>query len=275
MQADLLEPQIHPTAVVDPEASLGPGVMVGPYVVIGSKVTIGPNCWIGPHAVLEGCLTMGRDNRVFPGACLGLAPQDLKYQGSDTEVRIGNGNTFREYVTVNRATEQGQMTQVGDGNLLMAYCHIAHNCILGNRIVMSNSVQVAGHVNIHDNAVIGGALGIHQFVQIGSLAMVGGMSRVDRDIPPYCMVEGHPARVRGLNKVGLQRSGLASIHGADYLQDLMDIWKLFYRSEMTMAQALEHVRNRPWHGPAFTFLSFMEHSLATGRRGPLPAATRG
>ena len=274
MRADLLEPQIHPTAVVDPEASLGPGVIVGPYVVIGSKVTIGPNCWIGPHAVLEGCLTMGRDNRVFPGACLGLAPQDLKYQGSDTEVRIGNGNTFREYVTVNRATEQGQMTQMGDGNLLMAYCHIAHNCILGNRIVMSNSVQVAGHVSIHDNAVIGGALGIHQFVQIGSLAMVGGMSRVDRDIPPYCMVEGHPARVRGLNKVGLQRSGLASIHGADYLQDLMDIWKLFYRSEMAMAQTLEQVRSRPWHGPAATFLGFMEHSLATGRRGPLPA-TRG
>ncbi len=274
MQADRLESPIHPTALVDPEASLGPGVMVGPYAVIGPRVTIGPNCWIGPHAVLEGRLTMGRDNRVFPGACLGLAPQDLKYQGSDTEVRIGDGNTFREYVTVNRATEQGQMTQMGDGNLLMAYCHIAHNCILGNRIVMSNSVQVAGHVSIHDSAVIGGALGIHQFVQIGSLAMVGGMSRVDRDIPPYCMVEGHPARVRGLNKVGLQRSGLASTHGAAYLQDLMDIWKLFYRSEMTMAQALAQGRNRPYHGPAAIFLRFMEHSLAAGRRGPLPA-TRG
>ena len=275
MQTDLLEPQIHPTAVVDPEASLAPGVVVGPYVVIGAKVTIGPNCRIGPHAVLEGRLTMGRDNRVFPGACLGLAPQDLKYQGSDTEVRIGNGNTFREYVTVNRATEDGQTTQVGDGNLVMAYCHIAHNCALGNRIVMSNAVQVAGHVSIHDSAVIGGALGIHQFVQIGSLAMVGGMSRVDRDIPPYCMVEGHPARVRGLNRVGLQRSGLDTIHGATSLQELRDIWKLFYRSEMTMAHALEQVRNRSCHGPAAAFLRFMEDSLAPGRRGPLPAASRG
>ncbi|KKZ13106.1 MAG: UDP-N-acetylglucosamine acyltransferase [Candidatus Synechococcus spongiarum SP3] len=272
MPTDLLEPKIHPTAVVDPEASLAPGVMVGPYAVIGAGVTIGPNCWIGPHAVLEGRLTMGRDNRVFPGACLGMVPQDLKYQGSDTEVCIGDCNTFREYVTVNRATEQGQMTQMGDGNLLMAYCHIAHNCILGNGIIMSNAVQVAGHVSIHDSAVIGGALGIHQFVQIGSLAMVGGMSRVDRDIPPYCMVEGHPARVRGLNKVGLQRSGLARIHGAAYLQDLQDIWKLFYRSEMTMAQALEQGRNQPWHGPAATFLHFIEHSLAAGRRGPIPAA---
>lgn len=274
MPTDLLEPKIHPTAVVDPEASLAPGVMVGPYAVVGAGVTVGPNCWIGPHAVLEGRLVMGRDNRVFPGACLGLAPQDLKYQGCDTEVRIGDSNTFREYVTVNRATEQGQTTRVGDGNLLMAYCHVAHNCILGNRIVMSNAVQVAGHVSIHDSAVIGGALGIHQFVQIGSLAMVGGMSRVDRDIPPYCMVEGHPARVRGLNKVGLQRSGLATIHGPTYLQDLQDIWKLFYRSEMTMAQALEQCRNRSWHGPAATFLHFIEHSLAAGRRGPLPA-TRG
>ncbi|OOV35865.1 acyl-[acyl-carrier-protein]--UDP-N-acetylglucosamine O-acyltransferase [Candidatus Synechococcus spongiarum LMB bulk10D] len=272
MQADLLKPQIHPTAIVDPEASLAPGVTVGPYTVIGAKVTVGPNCRIGPHAVLEGRLTMGRDNRVFPGACLGLAPQDLKYQGCDTEVRIGNGNTFREHVTVNRATEEGQMTQVGDGNLVMAYCHVAHNCTLGNGVVMSNSVQVAGHVSIHDSAVIGGALGIHQFVQIGSLAMVGGMSRVDRDIPPYCMVEGHPARVRGLNKVGLRRSGLDSIHGAAYLQELQDIWKLFYRSEMTMAQALEQVRNTSWHGPAATFLDFMEQSLAPGRRGPLPSA---
>lgn len=202
MQTDLLEPQIHPTAVVDPEASLAPGVVVGPYVVIGAKVTIGPNCRIGPHAVLEGRLTMGRDNRVFPGACLGLAPQDLKYQGSDTEVRIGNGNTFREYVTVNRATEGSQITQVGDGNLVMAYCHIAHNCTLGDRIVMSNAVQVAGHVTIHDSAVIGGALGIHQFVQIGSLAMVGGMSRVDRDIPPLLHGGGSPGPGAGAQQGG-------------------------------------------------------------------------
>ena len=152
--------QIHPTAVVDPKAELASGVVIGPGAVVGPEVVIGENTWIGPHAVLDGRLTLGRDNKVYPGACLGLPPQDLKYRGANTEVLIGDGNTLRECVTINRATEEGEVTHIGNGNLLMAYCHLGHNCDLGNNIVMSNAIQVRGHVVIEDRAVVGGCLGI-------------------------------------------------------------------------------------------------------------------
>ena len=208
MTADLSAVKIHPQAVVDAKAELAAGVVVGPGAVVGPDVVIGANTWIGPNSVLDGRLRLGRDNRVFPGACLGLEPQDLKYKGAPTEVVIGDGNTIRECVTINRATDEGERTVVGDRNLLMAYCHLGHNCELGNQIVMSNAIQVAGHVIIEDRAVIGGCLGIHQFVHVGTMAMVGGMTRVERDVPPYCLVEGHPGRVRGLNRVGLRRSGM-------------------------------------------------------------------
>ena len=270
MDSALLEPRIHATAVVEAGASIAPGVVVGPYAVIGAEVKVGANCWIGPHAVLEGRLTLGQNNRVFPGACLGQPPQDLKYRGARTEVLIGDNNTFRECVTVNRATAEGDVTQLGNGNLLMAYCHIGHNSKLGDRIVLSNAVQVGGHVTIGDGAVVGGALGIHQFVHVGALAMVGGMTRVVYDVPPYCLVEGHPGRVRGLNKVGLKRSGLADARGGALLQSLQDVWKLFYRCNLNMADALADARSRHLSGPAATFLAFMEASLAAGRRGPMP-----
>ena len=270
MDSALLEPRIHATAVVEGGASIAAGVVVGPHAVIGADVTVGANCWIGPHAVLDGRLTLGRNNRVFPGACLGQPPQDLKYRGDDTEVVIGNDNTFRECVTVNRATAEGEVTRLGNGNLLMAYCHVGHNSVLGDRIVMSNAVQVGGHVVIGDGAVIGGALGIHQFVQIGALAMIGGMSRVACDVPPYCLAEGHPARVRGLNKVGLKRSGLADAKGGALMKSLQDVWKLFYRCDQNMAEALVEARSRCLNGPAATFLAFMEASLGAGRRGPMP-----
>ena len=198
---------IHPTAVVDPRAQLADGVEVGPYAVVGPDVEIGAGCWIGPHVVLDGRVRLGRGNRIFPGACIGLEPQDLKYTGDPTEVVLGDDNTIRECVTINRATTGNQQTRLGSGNLLMAYTHLGHNCELGDRIVIANGVAVAGHVVIGERAVIGGVLGIHQFVHIGTLAMVGGMSRIDRDCPPFMMIEGHPGRVRGLNRVGLRRSG--------------------------------------------------------------------
>ena len=180
---------IHPTAVIDPRAELASDVEVGPYAVIGPQVQIGPNCWIGPHVVLDGRVSMGRGNRIFPGACIGMAPQDLKYAGDPTGVAIGDDNIIRECVTINRATRGEELTLIGSGNLLMAYSHLGHNCEIGNRIVIANSVAVAGHVVIADRAVIGGVLGIHQFVHIGTLAMVGGMSRIERDVPPFCLVE--------------------------------------------------------------------------------------
>jgi UDP-N-acetylglucosamine acyltransferase len=264
--------QIHPTAVVDPRAQLADGVSVGPYAVIGGEVQLGPDCWIGPHVVLDGRVRMGRGNRIFPGACVGLEPQDLKYAGDPTEVVLGDDNTIRECVTINRATSGDQQTRLGSGNLLMAYSHLGHNCELGDRIVIANGVAVAGHVVIGDRAVIGGVLGIHQFVHVGTLAMVGGMSRIERDVPPFCMVEGNPARVRALNKVGLQRSGLADCDGGVQLAELREAWRQLYRRGLPLAQALAELRARPLNGPAERLVSFLEASVASGRRGPIPGA---
>ena len=274
MTADLSAVQIHPQAAVDAKAELAAGVVVGPGAVIGPDVVIGANTWIGPNSVLDGRLRLGRDNRVFPGACLGLEPQDLKYRGAPTEVVIGDGNTIRECVTINRATAEGERTVVGDHNLLMAYCHLGHNCELGDRIVMSNAIQVAGHVIIEDRAVIGGCLGIHQFVQIGTMAMVGGMTRVERDVPPYCLVEGHPGRVRGLNRVGLRRSGLGDRDGGREFKQLQEIWNLVYRSDLVIAEALDQVKDQALLPAASHFCRFLDASIAQGRRGPMPAVSK-
>ena len=262
--------QLHPSAVVDPRAELDSGVIVGPGAIIGPDVKIGAQSWIGPHVVLDGRLTLGSNNRVFPGACLGLEPQDLKYRGAPTEVVIGDDNTIREYVTINRATEEGEQTRIGNENLLMAYCHLGHNCELGNGIVMSNGIQVAGHVVIEDRAVIGGCLGIHQFVHIGRLAMVGGMTRVDRDVPPYCLVEGQPGRVRGLNRVGLRRSGL-NTQQAGELGQLQEIWNLLFRSDHVIVEALRLAREEQLMPAAEHLCAFLEASIQKGRRGPMSA----
>ena len=273
MTADLSAVKIHPQAVVDAKAELAAGVVVGPGAVVGPDVVIGANTWIGPNSVLDGRLRLGRDNRVFPGACLGLEPQDLKYKGAPTEVVIGDGNTIRECVTINRATAEGERTVVGNHNLLMAYCHLGHNCELGDRIVMSNAIQVAGHVIIEDRAVIGGCLGIHQFVQIGTMAMVGGMTRVERDVPPYCLVEGHPGRVRGLNRVGLRRSGMGDRDGGREFKQLQEIWNLVYRSDLVIADALEQAKDQELLPAASHFCRFLGASIAKGRRGPMPAVS--
>ena len=274
MTADLSAVKIHPQAVVDAKAELAAGVVVGPGAVVGPDVVIGANTWIGPNSVLDGRLRLGRDNRVFPGACLGLEPQDLKYKGAPTEVVIGDGNTIRECVTINRATDEGERTVVGDRNLLMAYCHLGHNCELGNQIVMSNAIQVAGHVIIEDRAVIGGCLGIHQFVHVGTMAMVGGMTRVERDVPPYCLVEGHPGRVRGLNRVGLRRSGMGDRDGGREFKQLQEIWNLVYRSDLVIAEALEQVKDQALLPAASHFCRFLDASIAQGRRGPMPAVSK-
>ena len=273
MTADLSAVKIHPQAVVDTKAELAAGVVVGPGAVVGPDVVIGANTWIGPNSVLDGRLRLGRDNRVFPGACLGLEPQDLKYKGAPTEVVIGDGNTIRECVTINRATDEGERTVVGDHNLLMAYCHLGHNCELGDRIVMSNAIQVAGHVIIEDRAVIGGCLGIHQFVHVGTMAMVGGMTRVERDVPPYCLVEGHPGRVRGLNRVGLRRSGMGDRDGGREFKQLQEVWNLVYRSDLVIAEALEQVKDQALLPAASHFCRFLDASIAQGRRGPMPAVS--
>ena len=271
MTSAAMAPSVHPTAVVDPRSRIGSGVEIGPYAVIGAEVEIGAGSRIGPHVVIDGRVRMGTGNRIFPGACIGLEPQDLKYGGAPTEVVIGDDNTIRECVTINRATHEGEQTRLGSGNLLMAYCHIGHNCDLGDRIVIANGVAVAGHVVIGDRAVIGGVLGIHQFVHIGTLAMVGGMSRIDRDVPPFMTVEGHPGRVRGLNRIGLRRSGLAELDGGAQLKQLQEVWTLIYRSDQVLAESLSRARALMLLPAAETLVGFLEASSAAGRRGPMPS----
>ena len=261
--------KVHPSAVVDSLAELEQGVIIGPGAVVGPEVKIGAQTWIGPNVVLEGRLIIGSRNRIFPGACLGQEPQDLKYKGAPTEVVIGDDNTIRECVTINRATYEGEQTKIGDGNLLMAYCHLGHNCVLGNGIVMSNSIQVAGHVVIEDRAVLGGCLGIHQFVHIGGLAMVGGMTRVDRDVPPYSLAEGHPGRLRGLNRVGLRRSGLEKQTTGE-IQQLQEIWTLLFRSDHVLTKGLELARRNSLMPAPEHLCGFIEESIQKGRRGPMP-----
>ena len=260
--------QVHALAVVDPKAELDSGVVVGPGSVVGADVKIGAETWVGPNVVLDGHLEIGSNNKIFPGACLGLEPQDLKYKGAPTKVVIGDRNTIREYVTINRATEESNETRIGNGNLLMAYCHLGHNSLLGNGIVMSNGIQVAGHVLIEDKAVIGGCAAIHQFVHIGELAMIGGMTKVVQDVPPYCLVDGNPGRLRGLNRLGLRRSGLKNL-ACNELRQLQEIWTLLFRSEHILVESLELARHQDLMPKADHLCCFLEDSLEKGRRGPM------
>ncbi len=262
--------KIHAFADVSSKAELGEGVCVGSGAVIGPNVIVGPNTWIGPNVIIEGKVKIGSNNKIFPGTCIGLEPQDLKYKGDITDVLIGDNNTFRECVTVNRATFKGEKTIVGDQNLLMAYSHLGHNCEIGNNIVIANSVQVAGHVLVEDRAVIGGCLGIHQFVHIGYLAMVGGMTRVDRDVPPYCLAEGHPGRLRGLNKVGIKRKNIDKESKEEYLQ-LKRIWNLLFKSEYVISDSLKIARQESLFQSSARLCGFVELSIGKGRRGPMPS----
>jgi UDP-N-acetylglucosamine acyltransferase len=201
---------IHPTAVVDPKAEIGRGVRIGPYAVIEGGVVLGDGCQVGAHAVLSGRTTLGADNRIFSHAAIGGIPQDLKYRGEDTALEIGDGNTFREFVTVNIGTRGGGgVTRLGHRNLVMAYVHVAHDCQVGDEAILVNAVTLAGHVQIGDRAVVGGLSAIHQFTRIGELAMVGGCSAVDQDVPPYTLAMGNRVRLRGLNLTGLKRAGLS------------------------------------------------------------------
>lgn len=257
---------IHPTAVIHPGAQLHPTVQVGAYAVIGDQVKVGPETVIGAHVVIEGNTEIGAHNQIFPGAAIGLEPQDLKYDGSVSCVKIGDGNRLREYVTVNRATGAGETTAIGNGNLLMAYVHVAHNCEIEDLVVISNSVSLAGHVHIESRAVIGGVLGIHQFVRIGRLAMVGGMSRIDRDVPPYMLAEGSPSRVRSLNLVGLKRMGL-SVADQGYLKKA---FRILYRSGLPLNEALEQLDLVAESEHLQHLRRFLQQSQMEGRRGPIP-----
>lgn len=265
---------IHPTAAIHPGARLHGSVRVGPYAVIGEHVEIGAETVVGAHVVIDGRTVIGDRNRIFPGAVIGAEPQDLKYDGSLSVVQIGDDNNIREYVTINRATREGEATVVGDRNLLMAYVHVAHNCVVENNVIVANGVALAGHVHLESRATIGGVLGIHQFVRIGRLAMVGGMSRIDRDVPPFMLVEGNPARVRTLNRVGLRRAGFDELDNGQVIKDLKGALRLLYRSGLPMGEAIAAIKQLPTSEPLDHLLAFIGRSL-DGKRGLTPGNHKG
>ncbi|MGK7919117.1 MAG: acyl-ACP--UDP-N-acetylglucosamine O-acyltransferase [Trichodesmium sp.] len=257
---------IHPTAVIAETANLHPTVQVGPYAVIGEQVKVGAGTTIGSHVVIEGPTEIGSGNRIFPGAAIGLEPQDLKYAGAPSGLKIGNNNQIREYVTLNRATYAGEDTIIGNGNLLMAYVHVAHNCIIEDSVVIANAVSLAGHVKIESKAVIGGVLGIHQFVHVGKMAMVGGMGRVVRDVPPFMLVEGNPCLVRSLNLVGLKRAGLTS----EDLAILKKAFRILYRSGKVLTEGLKELELLSENKYIKELHEFLSLSLGSKRRRPMP-----
>ena len=231
--------EIHPTAIIDPSAELGQGVNVGAYSIIGKNARIGDGTKIESHAVIDTNTTIGKNCTIMSGAALGGPPQDYKFHGEESYLVIGDGNIIREYVTVHRASGDGQYTRIGDNNMLMAYCHIGHNCTLGNGITMANMVGISGHVMVEDQVVFGGIVGIHQKVRIGKLAMVGGFSKVVQDVPPFVVSDGRPARVYDLNTIGLRRHGVSS----KVRSDLRQAYKLLYRSNLNVSQALAAIEN--------------------------------
>lgn len=228
---------IHPTAIVHPGARIGPDCYIGPYCVIGEHVELGAGCRLHSHVVIDGYTTIGENNEFFPFASIGLKTQDLKWRGGITRTVIGSHNTFREYVTVHSATGDGEQTVIGSHNHILAYCHMAHNVVLGNHIIMSNVATLGGHVVVEDRAVIGGLAAVHQFCRIGTMAMIGGCAKVVQDVPPYMIVDGNPATVHMINKVGLDRNGVS----AEAQRALRQAYKILYRQGLAIPNALAKI----------------------------------
>ena len=230
--------RIHSTALVDPAAQLAEDVQVGPFAVIGPKVRIGAGTSVGAHALIDGRTTIGRGNRVFAFCAIGGPPQDKKYAGEDTALEIGDGNTIREYCTLNTGTVQdGGVTRIGSHNWIMAYVHIAHDCRVGDHTIIANSVQLAGHVHVGDWAILGGITGVHQFVHIGAHAMTGAGTTLLQDLPPFVICNGNPAQPHGVNLEGLKRRGFSPAS----LQALRRAYKIVYKEGRTVADALDAI----------------------------------
>lgn len=249
--------RIHPSAVIADDAQIGSDVSIGAGVIIGPRCTIGDGCEIATRAILEENVKLGREVKVGVGTVLGGLPQDLKFKGEETWVEIGDRTTIREYSTVNRGTSQSYKTTVGTDCFLMTYVHLAHDCHIGNGVIISNGTQLAGHVTIDDKAILSGLLAVHQFGKIGRYAFIGGMSRVNKDVPPYVKAVGNPIKLYGLNSIGLQRNGFSP----EVIAELKVAYRLFFRSENNIAQALEAARKELSMGPEVkAFVDFIEES---------------
>jgi UDP-N-acetylglucosamine acyltransferase len=248
---------IHRSALVDPTAQLGEDVNVGPFTILGPNVVIGDHCQIAAHAVIERNTRLGKGVRIGYGSVLGADPQDLKYKGEETWVEIGDGTIIREYCTINRGTPATGKTTVGQRCFIMTYVHIAHDCVVGDDVILANSIQMAGHVTVDDRAIISGLVPIHQFVRVGTFAFVGGGSRVNQDVPPYTKAVGNPVHLYGLNSVGLQRAGFSP----DVKLALKKTYRLVFNSHLTVSQGIARARTEiPAVAEVETFLRFIEAS---------------
>jgi UDP-N-acetylglucosamine acyltransferase len=251
---------IHPTAIVDPSTELGRNVSIGPYSIIGPHVVIGNDCWVGPHVVINGPTRIGTENRIYQFASIGESPQDLKYAGEATLLEIGDRNTIREYATINRGTiNGGGITRVGNDNFLMAYIHIAHDCIIGNRSVFANNASLAGHVAIGNQVILSGFTLVHQFCSVGDHAFTGMGSAISKDVPPYLMVTGNPGQPHGINSKGLERQGISP----EAIRAIKRAYKILYRSGLSLEEAKREIAAMADRVEALTIFS---HFLAQSRR---------
>jgi UDP-N-acetylglucosamine acyltransferase len=259
--------KLHPTAIVEPGAQLGADVEIGALVFVGAGVTLGAGTKLHHHASVEGNTVLGEKCEVFPYACIGGKTQDLKFKGGNPGVRVGDRNVFREYVTIHAATNDGDFTRVGSDNVLLATCHVAHDCVLGDHIIMSNGAVLAGHVVVEDHVVIGGYGGIHQFCRLGTFAMLSATAKLVHDLPPYFIADGTPAEVRAINKVGLERNGFT----AEQLDRVKQIHRILYRDGLNRSQALEKLAAHPQAASeefrrVLTFAKDSERGLAPGSK---------
>ena len=261
--------EIHATAIVDPSARLGTGVCVGPYCVIGVQVEVGDGCRLQNHVTMEGPSSIGAKNVFYAYASIGQQTQDLKYQGEPTYLRIGDGNTFREFVTVHRGTAREACTRIGSGGNYLAYSHVAHDCVVGDGVIFSNNGTIAGHVEVEDYAVIGGLTAVHQYCRIGRHAITGGCSKIVQDVPPFMIADGNPAIVRGVNQVGLERHGFAE----ESVRRIREAYRLLYRSKLNVKQAVEEIRKTLWGtGEIEHLVKFIENSGRGIIRRPVKGA---
>ena len=251
---------IHPTAIVDDTAELAFDVSVGPYAIVGQGVVVGSGTRIGPHAVVRGPTCIGKENKIFQFASVGEDPQDKKYRGELTYLEIGDRNVIREFATIHRGTVQDRgVTQIGDDNLFMAYTHVAHDCIVGNKVIMANSASLAGHVQLHDNAILGGFSLVHQFCKIGQHSFSAMGSVISRDIPPYVMVGGSPTRPHGINSIGLERLGFSS----ETVRQIRKAYKVVYKNGLKLEEAIQVVEKMALETPELLcMVDFLKH---TGR----------
>ncbi len=231
---------IHPSAIVSEKAKIADNVVIGPYCIVGEKVEIGEGTILSSHIVIDGDTTIGKNNEIFPFASIGLKPQDLKYKNEDTKVIIGDNNKIRECVTIHKGTTHSNVTQIGNNNLLMAYAHVAHDCVVGNNCVLANNATLAGHVEVGDFVIVGGLTPIHQFVKVGDHAMIGGASAINQDILPFMMAEGNKANIRGINAVGLKRRGFSD----EEIGEIKDANKIIFRSNLALNDAVEELKNK-------------------------------